>query len=126
MPRLRLPGALVAVQLLSLAGCASTPPPDPLAFERAETALQQARAADAGHFAPVELRMAEEALGLAQAGSEGRRREVNVGRALELAEVHAELARVKSEGSKLREQVAAAERENAALERELLSSEDPR
>lgn len=98
----------------------------PGSFERAEAAVAAAREAEATTYAPVELRMAEETLALAAAGLDRSRRDINIPRAIELAQVQAELARAKSLGAQLREDVATRTAEIDALERELLGTETRR
>jgi hypothetical protein len=128
MPRFPTKGSrlLLAILLLSCAFAAQSSKVTPGSFEKAQAAVAAARAEQAEHYAPVELRMAEESLALATAGIERTRRDVNVPRAIELALVQGELARARSVGAQLREEVAARERELDALERELLGPEAPR
>ena len=98
----------------------------PGSYERAAATVAAARAAQAATYAPVELRMAEETLALATAGLDKSRRDINIPRAIELAQVQAELARAKSLGAQLREDVATRTAEIDALERELLGTETRR
>lgn len=110
--------------LLALSACAGAPKTPVADLSEVRAALTAARAADAEHFAPVELKLAEEALALAERGLAVKRPSIDIGRVVQLALVQAELARVKSEGTRLREAVQSKERENAALERELLAGEN--
>jgi septal ring factor EnvC (AmiA/AmiB activator) len=90
-------------------------------FSRVETAIEDARVANASVLAPVELRIAEESLAVAR-GLQSKRGE-GAQHALELAAVNAELARVKSTTADLRQQVSRAERELNALKTQLLKPE---
>lgn len=128
MPRFssRRWGCLLASLLCIGSAAAQSGKVTPGSFERAQAAVTAARDERADQYAPVELRMAEETLAVAAAGLDRTRRDVNIPRAIELAQVLGELARARSTGAQLREEVARREREVDALELELLGPETQR
>lgn len=85
----------------------------------AESRLDGARAADAGHHAPVELGAAEEALANGLAAEE-RRRSADATVLFRRAALQAELALARAEAAKVREAVRRREAEIDALRAELL------
>jgi hypothetical protein len=106
---------------LCLAACASTPPPQ-LELERARNAITAAERVGAAELAPVDYRMAGEALDQGRALIEQRENAAAKWR-LELAQARAELAASKAEGARLRGQVQAKEADNLRLRRELLGED---
>lgn len=110
--------ALLALLLLSLSACASVPPPS-LELTRAREAVENARTEGAPDYAPVDYRLAREALENGRAQIESRDHE-DARQSLQLAQARAELAAAKSQGARLRAEVAAKESENLKLRRDLL------
>lgn len=109
---------LLLAGLLALSACASVPPPS-LELGRARDAVENARAQGAEDYAPVDYRLAREALDSGRAQIEARDHE-DARQSLQLAAARAELAAAKSQGARLRAEVAAKESENSKLRRELL------
>ena len=110
--------AVVLAAVLSLGGCASTPPPTGL-LTAAETAIDNARQVRADDYAPVELGFAEEKLAAArQAMDEG---EYDLARIrAQDAELNASLAVARSRAAIGRAAVQKQSQENARLRQELL------
>lgn len=100
---------------MATAQAARTPPLD---YAPVERAIAAAQAVDARHYAPVDLRFAEENLAAARQ-AESERKSALAQQYLERAAINAELARVKANTARLRERVAAAEAENQKLRRRL-------
>lgn len=84
--RLLAAGALLAL----IAGCATTPPDSSL-LDNARAAIEQAEAADAEEYAPIELRYANERLAAADQALENDRPD-DARRLAEQAEIEAQLA----------------------------------
>jgi len=110
---------VIFVLLFTLAGCASAPKLDTTQFSQTEAKMLAAAEQKAEHYAPVELRIAQERLQLARSLFDARKH-LPAARALELAGLQADLARLKSETAQMRERVDLSERENQQLQRELL------
>lgn len=104
---------LAVVSLLSLAGCATTPPPDFRLLENAETALRQAEEAGAAEYAPLELRFARERFDAARLQLDGGRM-VEARRSADEAEIEAQLALARTRAAQTRADLAQRQR---ALER---------
>lgn len=103
--------------LVSLGGCASVPPPTTQLGD-AQAARDAAVALDAGTYAPVDLRNADDKLAAATAASAKR----DYARATALAEaavVDAELAAAKARQNKARAEVERKSAENQQLKRDL-------
>ena len=104
---------LAAFALLSLAACATTPPPDPRLLSNAENALSQAEQAGAADYAPLELRFARARLSAAQLQLEaGKSNEAR--RIADEAEIEAQLALARTRAAQTRAELAQRQR---ALER---------
>jgi len=104
---------------LTLVGCASTPVPS-VELTRAREAVERAQSEGAADFAPVDYRMARDALDRGRAQIESRDNSA-AQESLQLAQARGELAAAKSVGARLRADVATKEAENQRLRRELLS-----
>lgn len=104
---------LAALALLSLAACATTPPPDPRLLANAENALNQAEQAGAAEFAPLELRFARERLNAARLQLEAGRT-IEARRIADEAEIEAQLALARTNAAQTRAELAQRQR---ALER---------
>jgi len=104
--------------MCALSACASVPPPS-LELSRARDAVEQARSVGAEDYAPVDYRLAREALDSGRAQIEARDHE-DARQSLQVAAARAELAAAKSQSARLRAEVAAKEIENSKLRRELL------
>ena len=113
---LRRVGALALAAFL--VACASAPAPQ-LELDRARDALARAQKAGAADYAPVDYKMAREALDSGRVLIESREH-LEARQMLQKAEVRAELATAKSNGARLRAEVQAKETDNANLRRELL------
>lgn len=101
----------------ALTACASTKPPL-TEMDDAARRVEAARAAGAPTYAPMELRVAEERLGLARAAM----RKEDYGQATPLADeaqAAADLALARARLGKAREKVDARTRENAQLRQDL-------
>jgi len=108
---------LAALIPLALAGCASMPPPvENLAVAR--SLVDQAQAAGATQFAPVELQRARDKL--ARADEASRRDRYADAKALaEEAEVDAELSLTRTRAAKAQQAAAQVEQSNRVLGEEL-------
>jgi hypothetical protein len=108
----------IALVALTLAGCASAPPPTGL-LNGAAAAIAAAREAGADEHAAVDLGFAEEKL--AQARMAMDERDYSEASALaELAELNAEVASARSRAASGRQEVRRQTEANARLRRELL------
>ncbi|GMU44888.1 MAG: DUF4398 domain-containing protein [Xanthomonadales bacterium] len=103
---------------LTLAACASAPPPT-AELGRAREALGRAESAGAGELAPVDYKMARESFDGGRALID-ERENAAAKEFLQKAEVRAELALAKATAARLRNEVQKQEAENQALRRELL------
>lgn len=113
----RLIQAMLAASLLLLiAACASTPP-DPRLLDNARQAIEQAEAAQASEYAPLELRFANERLYLAEQAL-GNEREDEARRLAEQAELEAQLALARTRAA-----LARAELQNKQRELEQIRSD---
>lgn len=101
-----------------LGACASAPVPQ-LELDRARDALARAQTAGAADYAPVDYKMAREALDGGRVLIESREH-TEARQMLQKAEVRADLATAKSNAARLRADVQAKETDNANLRRELL------
>jgi|CXWL01.1.fsa_nt_gi hypothetical protein len=110
--------APLALLILLLSACASAPVPS-MELSRAREALEQARADGAADYAPVDYRLAREALDGGRTLIESHDNE-DARQRLQLAQARAELASAKSQGARLRAEVADKELANSRLRRELL------
>jgi hypothetical protein len=109
----RFAASLMLGATLTLAGCASVPPPDG-AMNQAQAQLQAARDAGAADYAPVDLGFAQNKFQQAQNAMAGR----NYGDAANLAEearADAELARAKARLGNTQAQIKAKLEENTHL-----------
>jgi hypothetical protein len=113
--------ALALVLGLTLAGCASAPPPVGL-LDAAGQAVAAARSAQADEYAAVELGQAEERLADARLAMD-ERDYAQTRELAEQAELHADLAAARSRAAAGRAQVKAASDENARLRRQLLGDD---
>ncbi len=122
MPNLRLKTRSFAIFLVCgttaiFGGCASVPVPVEQ-LRAAQTAISQAETVNANTDAPVELSLAKDLIGQAQAASDAKDQQ----RASDLAEraqLHAELAAVKAQHAKTRAAVLAADKRNTDLLNEI-------
>ena len=114
----RLGRAALLTGLLSLAACASTPPPRGL-LDTADRAIDDARTARAEDFAPVELGHAQERFAAARVAMADRDYTAAAQYASQ-AEVDARLAQMRSLAASGREEIRQRTEENARLRRELL------
>lgn len=110
--------AVVAVVILGLAGCASTPPPRGL-LDGAERAISDAREAQAEDHSAVELGRAQERLAAARSAMAERDYDQAAVYATQ-AEVDARLAEVRSRSATGRAEIQRRSEENARLRRDLL------
>lgn len=117
-PRLRaLSGVTLCVLALTLAGCASTPPPT-AELAVAEAALAHAVAAGSVEMAPTEMSMARDKMRRAQIAMGSRDHDI----ALQLAQqatVDAQLAEAKTESAKARKSAEALKEAARALREEM-------
>ena len=111
--------AAICVALMGLTACASVPL-DTGALDRAAAAVEQANAAGAVEYAPLELRAAREKLAEARVAVQERDGEVANRMAAESL-VSAELAAAKSDAAKARERTRSQRESNAQLREELQS-----
>lgn len=104
----RLP--LLALLLVLLASCATTPPPTGL-MDQAVQALDQAQQAGAADYAPLELGFATKKLDLAQSAM-GQKDYDEAAQLAEESQANSSLARVKSELASVREKIKTQSAEN--------------
>jgi Domain of unknown function (DUF4398) len=103
----------IAALILFFAGCATAPRPIS-ALSDAKVAIERANVAQAERDAPVEMRLAMEAMNNANSlDAAGKYEQARL--AAERAAVHAELARMKALGAQARAEVKRREEENAEL-----------
>lgn len=88
MSRIRL---LAGTALFALVAACATTPPDPSLLDNARNAIAQAEEANAGEYAPIELRYAHERLDAAARALENERPD-DARRLAEQAEIEAQLA----------------------------------
>ncbi len=98
MKPIRLSAA--AALLALLAACATTPP-DPSMLDNARDAIAQAESANAGEYAPIELRYAHERLRQASQALENDRPD-DARRLAEQAEIQAQLALARTRAALVR------------------------
>lgn len=109
----RLAASLMLGATLTLAGCASVPPPDG-EMNLAQAQLQDARDAGAGDYAPVDLGFAQNKFQQAQNAMAERHYE-DAANLAEEARADAELARAKARLGKAQAQIKAKLEENTRL-----------
>jgi Domain of unknown function (DUF4398) len=114
---------LVATCLLGLSGCASVPPPS-AELDRASIALSSAQSSATENYAPVELRLAKDALASANALALAGDNELAKAWA-ERCEVYSELAVIKASAGSARAEVALQNEAIMQLKRELDAGNAP-
>ncbi|MBB3225890.1 hypothetical protein FHW69_000480 [Luteibacter sp. Sphag1AF] len=112
--------AALGFVIATLAGCASTPPPDG-ALNQAQAQLQAARDAGAADYAPVDLDYAQARFQQAQAAMASRKYEVAASLAEE-SRADSELARAKARLGAARAQNQAKSQENARMRVEMIDN----
>ena len=103
---------------LALASCASQPPVPSEQLAVSKTAVEQAQRAQAGDYAPIELKQAQDKLNLAQAAVQ-KEDYVTAGRLAKQAEVDARLAETKAHSARAQNAVAALNESIRALRQEI-------
>jgi phage shock protein A len=112
-----------AVVIASFTGCASVPPPN-AELDRASIALASAQSEAAENFAPVELRLARDALASANAFVEAGKHDLAKALA-ERCEVYSELALLKASAGAARAQVAQQNEAIMQLKRDIDAANAP-
>lgn len=90
-PMMNMTRLLAGTALLALVAACATTPPDPSMLDNARDAIAQAEGANAGEYAPIELRYARERLQQAGQALENDRPD-DARRLAEQAEIEAQLA----------------------------------
>lgn len=111
-----IPAGLMIVLLI---GACATTPPDPSILDNARKAIEQAEAAEAEKYSPLELRFARERVSAARIALEDEREE-DARRLADQAEIEAQLALSRTRAALARAELARKERELEQIREDLV------